>query len=153
MRWDDLNWEHGRYSRWHAYGQTKLANLLFTGELQRLAIAAGTKLIAAAAHPGYAATHLSAAGPEMSGNKVMLGLSRMADRFIAQPDTLGALPQLYAATMPDVAPDDYFGPDGLGEQRGHPRRVARTQAASDLCAGSRLWKRSEELTGVAYPWP
>jgi NAD(P)-dependent dehydrogenase (short-subunit alcohol dehydrogenase family) len=153
IRWDDLNWERGRYSKWRAYGQSKLANLLFSGELQRLAIAAATKLLAVAAHPGYAATHLSAAGPEMAGNRVMLGLSRFADRYLAQPAALGALPQLYAATMPDVGPDDYFGPDGPGEQRGHPKRVGRTRAASDLAAGARLWKRSEQLTGVIYPWP
>ena len=153
MRWDDLNWERGRYSKWRAYGQSKLANLLFTGELQRLAIAAGTKLVAAAAHPGYASTHLSAAGPEMSGNRVMLQLSRWADRLAGQSDAQGALPQLYAATMPDVGPDDYLGPDGPFEQRGHPTRVSRTNAASDLCGGAKLWKRSEELTGVVYPWP
>ena len=153
MRWDDLNWEHGRYSRWRAYGQTKLANLLFSSELQRRAIAAATPVVVATAHPGYASTHLSAAGPEMSGNKVMLQLTKLSDRFVGQSDAMGALPQLYAATMPDVAPDDYFGPDGFAEQRGHPTRVGRTRAASDLAAAARLWRVSEQLTGITYPWP
>lgn len=153
MRWDDLNWERGRYSKWRAYAQSKLANLLFSGELQRRATAAGTRLTAAAAHPGYAATNLSAVGPQLSGNKLMYGLTRISDRVIGQSDAMGALPQLYAATMADVGPDDYFGPDGVAEQRGHPKRVGRTRAAADVTAGARLWKASEELTGVRYPWP
>ena len=150
MRWDDLNWERGRYSKWLAYGQTKLANLLFAGELQRRATAAGTALTAASAHPGYASTHLAAAGPEMSGNSFMLRATRVSDRVMGQSDAQGALPQLYAATMPDVRPDDYFGPDGLFEQRGYPKRVGRTKTASDPAAGARLWRVSEALTGVTY---
>jgi NAD(P)-dependent dehydrogenase (short-subunit alcohol dehydrogenase family) len=153
MRWDDLNWEDGRYAKWRAYGQSKLANLLFSGELQRRATAAGTALTAAAAHPGYASTNLAGTGPQMAGNPVMLAMTRLSDRLIGQSDAKGALPQLYAATMPDVRADDYWGPDGLGEQRGHPKRVGRTRAASDVAAGARLWKASEELTGVRYPWP
>lgn len=153
MRWDDLNWEKRRYSKWRAYGQTKLANLLFSGELQRRATTAGTALTVASAHPGYAATNLSSAGPEMAGNAVMLKMSHLSDRFIGQSDAMGALPQLYAATMPDVRPDDYFGPDGLAEQRGYPKRVGRSSAASDPTAGSRLWKESEKMTGISYPWP
>jgi NAD(P)-dependent dehydrogenase (short-subunit alcohol dehydrogenase family) len=150
IRWDDLNWERGRYSKWLAYGQTKLANLLFAAELQRRATTAGTALTAASAHPGYAATNLSAAGPEMAGNRLMQGLTKIGDRVAGQSDAQGALPQLYAATMPDVRPDDYFGPDGPFEQRGYPRRVGRSRAASDPTAAARLWKASEALTGVTY---
>jgi len=153
MRWDDLNWQRGRYSKWRAYGQSKLANLLFSSELQRRAIAAATPLVVASAHPGYASTHLAAVGPEMAGHRLAGMLTSLGDRLLAQPDDMGALPQLYAATMPDVGPDDYFGPDGPGELRGHPTRVGRSRAASDLAAGARLWRRSEELTGVSYPWP
>jgi NAD(P)-dependent dehydrogenase (short-subunit alcohol dehydrogenase family) len=153
MRWDDPNWEQGRYSKWPAYGQSKLANLLFSSELQRRAIEAGTALTAASAHPGYASTHLQAAGPEMAGNKVMGHLMGLSNRLVGQSDAMGALPQLYAATAPDVGPDDYFGPDGIGEQRGHPKRVGRTRKAADPTAGARLWKISENLTGVTYPWP
>jgi NAD(P)-dependent dehydrogenase (short-subunit alcohol dehydrogenase family) len=153
MRWDDLNWEHGRYSKWRAYAQSKLANLLFSGELQRRAVAAGTALTAVAAHPGYASTNLSAVGPQLSGNKLMYLATRISDKVIGQSDAMGALPQLYAASMPDVRADDYWGPDGIAEQRGHPKRVQRTRAASDVADGARLWKASEELTGVRYPWP
>jgi NAD(P)-dependent dehydrogenase (short-subunit alcohol dehydrogenase family) len=150
IRWDDPNW-HKRYMAWPAYFQTKLANLLFTLELDRRAGEAGSNLLAAAAHPGYAATNLNAAGPG-SSNAVMLGATKVLDRALGQPDHMGALPQLYAATMPDVAGNDYWGPDGLLEQRGHPKRVGRTKRASNGDDARRLWAMSEELTGVSYAW-
>jgi NAD(P)-dependent dehydrogenase (short-subunit alcohol dehydrogenase family) len=150
MRWDDLNWHRGRYRKWPAYSQSKLANLLFTFELDRRAREAGGHLTAVAAHPGYAATHLQAAGPEQSGNKLALIGMGMLTRVAAQSDVMGALPQLYAATMPDVAGGEYFGPGGPFEVRGFPRRVGTTQAARDSEAARRLWEASEELTGVAY---
>jgi NAD(P)-dependent dehydrogenase (short-subunit alcohol dehydrogenase family) len=153
MRWDELNWERGRYLKWPAYAQTKLANLLFSGELQRRAVAAGTTLTSVAAHPGYAATNLSTTGPVMSGSGVMERLVKVGDRLLGQSDAMGALPQLYAATMPDVVADDYWGPDGFQEQRGHPKRVGRTKHASNVADGARLWQESERLTGVTYPWP
>lgn len=148
---EDLSFEHRRYARWRAYGQSKLANLLFTSELQRRATAAGTSLLAAAAHPGYAATNLSSGFT--AGLPLAAPVLRLGDRLVGQPDHLGALPQLYAATMPDVAPDDYWGPDGMGERRGHPCRVGRSSLARDLDTAQRLWERSEDLTGVRYPWP
>jgi hypothetical protein len=77
----------------------------------------------------------------------------VGDRLFGQSDRMGALPQLYAATMPDVRPDDYWGPDSFREQRGHPTRVGRTRRAQDERAARILWERSEELTGVRYPWP
>jgi len=153
IRWDDPNWERGRYSKWQAYGQTKLANLLFSSELQRRALAGATKLVAASAHPGYTATELSSAGPSMSGNKVMGLATSFFERVAGQPAVMGALPQLYAATMPDVGPDEYFGPDGPGEFHGHPTRVGRSDGASNLTEATRLWKLSERLTSVTYPWP
>jgi NAD(P)-dependent dehydrogenase (short-subunit alcohol dehydrogenase family) len=150
MRWDDLNWHHGRYRKWPAYGQSKLANLLFTLELDGRAREAGGRLTAVAAHPGYAATHLQAVGPEQSGNKlVLIGMGAL-NRLVAQSDVMGALPQLYAATMPDVAGGEYFGPGGPFEVRGFPRRVGTTQAARDPEAARRLWDASEALTGVLY---
>jgi NAD(P)-dependent dehydrogenase (short-subunit alcohol dehydrogenase family) len=151
MRLDDLSVERSRYSRWRAYGQSKLANLLFTGELQRRSVAAGTPLLAAAAHPGYAATNLTS-GPA-TGAAVLRPLLALADRIVGQPDHMGALPQLYAATMPDVGPDDYWGPDSFREQRGYPTRVGRSARAQDQAVARVLWERSEELTGVTYPWP
>jgi NAD(P)-dependent dehydrogenase (short-subunit alcohol dehydrogenase family) len=151
MRFDDLFFERGRYSRWRAYGQTKLANLLFSSELQRRAVIARTALTAAAAHPGYTATNLTS-GPA-AGAAVLKPFLALSDRLVGQPDHMGALPQLYAATMPDVLADDYWGPDAFREQRGHPTRVGRTTHALDQEAAARLWVRSEELTDVTYPWP
>jgi hypothetical protein len=79
--------------------------------------------------------------------------TRISDRVFSQSDAMGALPQLYAATMPDVVGNSYYGPDGLLEQRGHPKRVGRTKRASNPADAKRLWALSEELTGVTYPWP
>ncbi len=151
LQLDDLFFERRRYSRWRAYGQSKLANLLFTSELQRRAVEHRTSLTAVAAHPGYAATNLTS-GPAIGAALLKPALA-LGDRFVGQPDHMGALPQLYAATMPDVLADDYWGPDGVREQRGHPTRVGRTRHAQDTEAAQRLWQRSEELTGVGYPWP
>ncbi len=148
---DDLCFEREHYSRWRAYGQSKLANLLFSGELQRRAVDAGTALTAVAAHPGYAATNLTS-GPAL-GAAVLKPLLSVSDRLFGQSDDMGALPQLYAATMPDVLADDYWGPDAFREQRGYPTRVGRTARAMDHADAARLWERSEELTGVTYPWP
>jgi NAD(P)-dependent dehydrogenase (short-subunit alcohol dehydrogenase family) len=146
MRWDDLHWERG-YERWRVYGQSKLANLLFTTKLAAKASAARSPLLAAAAHPGWAATHLQ------DGAGLAKRLSAIGNRFFAQSDADGALPQLYAATMSDVLPDDYFGPDGLFERAGSPTRVGRTSFARDREAAAKLWNVSQELTGVQYVWP
>jgi NAD(P)-dependent dehydrogenase (short-subunit alcohol dehydrogenase family) len=151
MRWDDLQGER-RYRRWPAYGQSKLANLLFTYELDRRARAEDATLVAAAAHPGYAATHLQAAAPEASGRALVGQVMELGNSLFAQPAEAGALPQLYAATMPDVRGGDYFGPDGLAEMRGAPVRVTSTRRARDREAAARLWEVSERLTGVSYDW-
>jgi NAD(P)-dependent dehydrogenase (short-subunit alcohol dehydrogenase family) len=151
IRWDDTSWTQ-RYSAWPAYFQTKLANLLFTLELSRQAAEHGTSLLAAAAHPGTAHTNLATSGPA-TGSGIMRAGSRLSDRFFSQSDAMGALPQLYAATMPDVAPNSYYGPDGFLEQRGHPKVVGRTKKASNEADAKRLWALSEQLTGVTYPWP
>ena len=150
MNFDDLNSEDG-YSRWPAYGQSKLANLLFTQELGRRAEAAGSNLIAAAAHPGYASTNLQTSGPTMGRFGVLLWpVWKASNLVLGQSDASGALPSLYAATAPGVESNDYFGPDGIGEQRGHPTRVGRTGRAANPRHAERLWERSEELTGVDY---
>ena len=146
IRFDDLNWERGRYDRWRAYGQSKLANLLFTLELQRRLAAAGSDLRAVAAHPGYAATNLQSRTGSFVQDKVMVLLNRVW----AQSDEMGALPTLYAATR-DIPGGSYVGPDGVAEQRGHPRLVGRSTAASDEAAARRLWELSEELTGTSFP--
>ena len=153
VRWDDLQWERGRYSRWAAYGQSKLANLLFAFELDRRAGRAGTALCSVAAHPGYAATHLQEVGPRLEGNRVKQAFFALANLVVAQSDTQGALPQLYAATMPDVRGGEYWGPDGPGEVRGNPTRVGASRAATDEACAARLWDLSQELTGTTFPWP
>jgi NAD(P)-dependent dehydrogenase (short-subunit alcohol dehydrogenase family) len=141
MRFDDLMGERF-YFRWLAYGQSKLANLLFLRELSRRA---GSQLGVAGAHPGYAATNQQTA-PGIAGRVMALG-----NRLIAQSDAAGALPQLYAATMPDVRTGEYFGPDGLLGLRGAPHRVTPIKAAQDDSSARRLWEVSEQLTGVTYP--
>jgi NAD(P)-dependent dehydrogenase (short-subunit alcohol dehydrogenase family) len=151
MRWDDLDRRRG-YRKWDAYGQSKLANLLFTFELHRRARAAGSSLVAAAAHPGYASTALQHRGPEMSGNKAMALAMRLANAAVAQPPQGGALPQLYAAVAPEVEGGDYIGPGGPFELRGSPTKVRAASRAYREADGERLWRVSEEMTGVTYRW-
>jgi NAD(P)-dependent dehydrogenase (short-subunit alcohol dehydrogenase family) len=146
IRLDDLNWERGRYQRWLAYGQSKLANLLFTLELQRRLAAAGSDVRAVAAHPGWAATNLQ----HHTESRLQDGLMAIGNRIWAQSEDMGALPTLYAATQ-DIPGGSYVGPDGLGEQRGHPRLVGRSKAASDEETARRLWELSEQLTGTSFP--
>jgi protochlorophyllide reductase len=146
------------YDRSVAYARSKLANLLFTRELAGRARAAGSDLVSVAAHPGYAATDLfrpRATGAWPAGrvlSRVVSAGIAISKRVVAQPAAAGALPQLYAATMRDVSPGDYFGPDGPFEMRGHPTRVGMSAAARDDAVASRLWDLSERLTGVTYPW-
>ncbi len=147
---DDLNYEHRKYSSWSAYGQSKLANLLFMAELDRRARAAGWTLKSVAAHPGYAATNLQFAGPAMAHNAIGKQLTRLMNAVVGQSAQSGARPQLYAASMPGVQGGEYFGPDRLFESRGAPTRVDRSAAAKDEQTAERLWDLSEELTGVHY---
>jgi len=143
---DDLNWERRSYSAWRAYGQSKLANLLFTSELQRRLTEAGSPVRAMAVHPGYTATNLQA----RTGSGVMNALGAIGNRIFAQGDAMGALPTLYAATQ-DIPGDSFVGPDGFQEQRGHPTLVERSARAQDRVMALRLWELSETLTGVAFP--
>jgi NAD(P)-dependent dehydrogenase (short-subunit alcohol dehydrogenase family) len=143
---DDLNWERRSYSRWPAYGQTKLANLLFTLELQRRLNSIHSDVRALAAHPGYAATNLQSHSENFVNNLVMT----VGNKLIAQSAEMGALPTLYAATQ-DLPGASYVGPDGFQEQRGHPTLIGRSARASDVETARLLWERSEELTGVRFP--
>ena len=140
IRLDDLNWEQGGYKSWRAYGQSKLANLLFMSELQRRLAEAGSDVRAVAAHPGYAATNLQS----HTGNVLQHVGMWIGNKLIAQSDEQGAWPTLYAATQ-DLPGDSYVGPDGFQEGRGHPKLVGRSDAARD---GRRaeLWELS--LTGA-----
>src|SRR5277367_3242453 len=124
---DDLNWERKSYSGWRAYSQSKLANLLFTSELQRRLTAAGSPVLATAAHPGYAATNLQF----HSGRRAWDALSAIGNRVLAQDEDGGALPTLYAATA-EIPGNSYAGPGGFMEQRGPAKLVGRSGAAKDI---------------------
>lgn len=149
---DDLQHEHS-YSPYGAYGQSKLANLLFAYELQRRLEAAGASTLSVAAHPGYAATNLQSAGPEMSGSWLQGMVMTVANALFAQSAAMGALPTLYAATADDVNGCDYIGPTGLGGMRGAPGKVASNRLSHDVALAQRLWAVSEQLTGVTYTLP
>jgi NAD(P)-dependent dehydrogenase (short-subunit alcohol dehydrogenase family) len=145
---DDLNFTTRRYG-WGsaAYGQSKLANLLFTLELQRRLDASGSPILATAAHPGMAATNL---GSSSKKNPVLNVVAKVAVRLFAQDATSGAAPTLYAATeqMPGAG---YAGPSGRREMTGPPVLVGRSDEAADAATAARLWAASEELTGIRYP--
>lgn len=149
MRFDDLQGE-ASYGAWSAYGQSKLANLLFTFELQRRFEASSAKALSAAAHPGYAATNLQFEGPRMSGSRLSALLMRAGNRLFAQDARGGALPLAYAAAAPDVRGGDYFGPSSIGELWGAPKRVGASVRANDRATAAELWRVSETLTGVRY---
>jgi NAD(P)-dependent dehydrogenase (short-subunit alcohol dehydrogenase family) len=134
------------YKSWAVYGQSKLANLLFTLELERRLESDKSSVRTFAAHPGYAATNLQG----HSGNRLLTGLLGVGNKLVAQSEQMGALPSLFAATQ-DLPGASYVGPDGRGEQRGHPTLVGRTAAASDVDMAKKLWAASEQLTGVSYP--
>ena len=142
----DLQWETRRYDRVASYGQSKLANLMFTYDLQRRLAAAKAKTIAVAAHPGVAATELVRHVPGAS----LPGVSWLSGRLLNTSE-LGALPTLRAATEPAVRGGQYYGPDGFRELRGYPKLVTSSAQSHDTAAQERLWTVSEELTGVTYP--
>ena len=149
MHFDDLQWEKS-YERWSAYAQSKLANLLFAYELQRQLSAAGSSLISVGCHPGYAATNLQAAGPLMEGSAVKLWMMKLGNFIFAQKQDMGALPTLYAAVAAGVNGCDYIGPTGMGGMRGYPAKAMSNSKSYDEALAKRLWKVSEELTGVVY---
>lgn len=143
MDFDDLMGTR-HYRRWRAYGQSKLANLLYIRGLA--ALAHGTSLVAAAAHPGYAATNLQSG----QGNPVLEAFMWVGNKVLAQSDAHGAWPQEYAATMPEVEAGAYYGPGGLGRARGNPVEARPSAAANDDAAADRLWAESVRLTGEDY---
>jgi len=143
MNFGDLMSER-HYQRWLAYGQSKLANLLFMQELQRRLETADSSLRSVAAHPGYAATNL-----QFHTQSIQDKLMGLGNHVFAQSAAMGALPTLYAATE-DIPGGAYVGPDGLAEQRGHPHLVGMSGAARNTESARKLWDESEELTGVSY---
>ncbi len=142
---DDLQRERS-YNRWLAYGQSKLANLLFALELDRRLKAAGSDVLSVAAHPGYSATNLQFA---VTPSRIERLGSAVLNRVYAQSAEQGALPTLYAATA-EIAGGSFVGPDGFQEMRGEPKVVTPTRAARDPETARRLWDVSEELTGVTF---
>ena len=143
IAFDNLNGDR-RYFRWRAYGQSKLANLLFALELDRRLRARGSTVKSLAAHPGYAATNLQTAAAPLVDRLVM----KVGNAVIAQDDEMGALPTLFAATQPGLQGGTYVGPDGPGEQRGYPKVVKPNSAARDEDVARRLWEVSEQLTAA-----
>jgi NAD(P)-dependent dehydrogenase (short-subunit alcohol dehydrogenase family) len=144
ISFDNLDGDR-HYFRWRAYGQSKLANLLFALELDRRLRSQGSTVKSLAAHPGYAATNLQSASPPLLDRLVM----RVSNKLIAQSEEMGALPTLFAATQPGLEGGTYVGPDGPSEQRGHPTIVQPNSRARDEATARRLWQVSEELTGAA----
>ena len=147
IHFDDLQWEK-KYDRWGAYAQSKLANLLFAYELQRRFAGTGIKAISVSCHPGYAATNLQYAGPQMEGSAFALWLSRTGNALFAQKQDIGALPTLFAAVAAEVNGCDYIGP--AGGMRGYPQKVKSNNKSYDEALAKRLWIVSEKLTGVVY---
>lgn len=141
----------GRYRKWPAYAQSKLANLLFAFELDRRARAAGTAVRSVGAHPGYAATNLMSTGLGMDGGKADGAIVAGVTRLIAQSSAMGAQPQLMAATLPELPGGAYIGPDGPGEMRGRPKLVKPSRHARNEVLAARLWELSESATGVTFP--
>ena len=146
IHFDDLQWEHS-YNRIGAYGQAKLANLMFTYELQRRLAPHGTT-VAVAAHPGVSNTELMRNSPAA----LRVPLSWLAP-LISQKAEMGALPTVRAATDPTVIGGQYYGPGGRGEVRGYPKLVSSSTESHDQVTHQRLWAVSEELTGVTFPLP
>ena len=148
---DDLQSEK-HYWRWTAYGQSKLANLLFARELDRRSKSGGASLRSVAAHPGYSATHLQTSGPTLGGsllNPVRRASFGLFNKVAAQSDEMGALPQLYAA-VEDIPGGSLVGPDRFDQMAGHPKLVGSSGAGKDEAKAARLWDVSRELTGVGF---
>jgi len=149
IHFEDLNWGSD-YGPWAAYFQSKLANLLFTYELQRRLDAAGRKTAALAAHPGGSRTNLGHENPGGFLNNLLDSSRPLIERFLLQSSAMGSLPTLRAATDPDARGGEYYGPGGFGEQTGHPVRVESSRRSKDVDVARRLWQASEDLTGVKY---
>ena len=139
MAWDDLQFTKS-YSPFGAYSQSKLANLLFTYELQRRMDSAGMKTLATAVHPGWTATNL----------QTHSGVTGLLNPLFGQKPPMGALPTLYAATAPEAVAAGYYGPDGFMAMRGYPKRTESNARSHDLEAARKLWAVSEELTAVSF---
>ena len=144
MRFADINWNK-TYKPWLAYGQSKLANLLFTAELDKRLSDSGSKVKAIAVHPGYSNTALQGKSEKKTQDFFM----KLANKYLAQSDTQGAWPTLYAISE-DIPGNSFVGPDGFAEIKGYPKLVGRTKAAQNMKDANTLWEISEKLTGIKY---
>ena len=149
IRFDDLQWQK-TYNPQAAYGQSKLANLLFTFELQRHSDAGGWGLMSNAAHPGYALTELMANGPGAE-SFIARVTGLLLEPWASQSAADGALPILFAATSPQARNSGYYGPDKIFELKGAPKEAKIARSAKDIATAARLWAISEELTGEKFP--
>jgi NAD(P)-dependent dehydrogenase (short-subunit alcohol dehydrogenase family) len=143
IAFDNLNGDR-HYFRWNAYGQSKLANLMFALELDRRLRAQKSTVKSLAAHPGYSSTNLQSAAAPLVDRMIM----KVTNAAVGQSAEMGALPTLYAATEAGLEGGTYVGPDGIAEQRGYPRVVSPNRVARDEQAAGRLWEVSEELTAA-----
>lgn len=146
----DICLGRSKYSAWGQYGTSKLANLLFTFELERRARKANWSFSAFAAHPGYSNTNLQSVSPKVRGRMVEERATALVNAVVAQSAAKGALPTLCAATFPNLYGASYIGPDGLLEMRGYPKAVRARSIAYDQTLAQNLWSISEELTGVSW---
>lgn len=149
IRLDDLGWERTRYSRWGAYAQSKLANMLFFKELARRIEKAGLSVLSVACHPGYASTNLQAKSARVRGATLEETIMNIGNTTLAQSAAWGAMPTLYAATH-EVQSGAYIGPSGLFGLVGVPAPARTSRRAEDAELAARLWTRSEELTKVRF---
>ena len=141
------------YAPWTVYGNSKLANLLFTNELANRLKSVNSNIITAVAHPGYANTNLQlVAATKRSGNRknVELAVTKFMNTILGQSAANGALPQIAACTWVDIQSGDYLGPSGFFEARGKPKKVKMNKLAQDTELAKRVWHTSEELTGVTF---
>jgi NAD(P)-dependent dehydrogenase (short-subunit alcohol dehydrogenase family) len=149
INFDDLNCEKS-YSKWTAYSQSKLANILFTQELSRRLRASGKRTKVMACHPGYASTNLQIRGGEMEGSKMNVSVNNFLNKLVAQPAWKGALPSLYAATCELADSGKFYGPSGLGSVRGYPREEKVNPKLTSPEVAIRLWEESERLIGMRF---
>ena len=152
IRLEDPSWEQG-YSKWPAYGQSKLANLLFTYELQRRLEQAGCGVLSLACHPGYSDTNLQRVGPEMTGSGLKARVVGLGNQWMAQSAEMGALPTVYAAFEPSAVGGSCIVPGGMMQSRGYPRPGSTSARSRDSELAAALWHLSEQLTGVDYALP
>ncbi|KIF67443.1 short-chain dehydrogenase [Streptomyces sp. AcH 505] len=155
FRWDDLQYQ-GKYEAMKAYGQSKLAQMLFALELDRRSRTAGWGIVSNTAHPGLTVTNLQTSGWNMGSDKISMRTKsfRLAPKlvpFLVQWPESGALPALYAATSPDARGGAFYGPDGFAHLTGGPAEQKLYRTAEDLDAANRIWAEAERLTGTSFP--